>query len=76
MTAGENATEMGTVLQRDYGTDVVLECSRAESSLQTGIYALAMGVTYVRAGLGKSIQDFLVLVTSEKEIIFKGCFRD
>jgi D-xylulose reductase len=74
-TAEDNAGKIRTALSLEDGADIALECSGAESSLQTSIFVLGMGGTYVQVGLGKPVQGLPVIVASEKEITFKGCFR-
>ncbi|KAK9774573.1 hypothetical protein AB5N19_07068 [Seiridium cardinale] len=55
--------------------DVVLECTGAESSAQTGIYALASGGTFIQVGLGKSYLNLPLLEMCGKEIVLKLSFR-
>lgn len=37
------------------GADVVLECTGAESCIQTGVFAAKKGGTFVQAGMGKEV---------------------
>lgn len=57
------------------GVDIVLECTGAESSAQTGIYALAPGGTFVQVGLGKPDLTLPLIGTCAKEIVLKMSFR-
>jgi D-xylulose reductase len=57
------------------GVDVVLECSGAESSIQTGIHVLKMGGQYVQAGLGRLNVSVPIVTLSEKEIHVHGSYR-
>ncbi|KAK9419905.1 putative D-xylulose reductase [Seiridium unicorne] len=57
------------------GIDVVLECTGAESSAQTGLYALASGGTFIQVGLGKPYLNLPLLQMCDKEIVLKLSFR-
>ncbi|KAF9874314.1 alcohol dehydrogenase GroES-like domain-containing protein [Colletotrichum karsti] len=57
------------------GVDAVIEASGAQSSIQTGIYLLKRGGSYVQAGLGKARPEVPMLALSEKELKVRGCFR-
>ncbi|KXH36149.1 hypothetical protein CSIM01_10658 [Colletotrichum simmondsii] len=57
------------------GVDTVIEASGAQSSIQTGIFLLKSGGSYVQAGLGKAKPEVPMLVLSEKELRVRGCFR-
>ncbi|KAI3559710.1 hypothetical protein CABS01_14758 [Colletotrichum abscissum] len=57
------------------GVDAVIEASGAQSSIQTGIFLLKSGGSYVQAGLGKAKPEVPMLVLSEKELRVRGCFR-
>ncbi|KAK1635649.1 sorbitol dehydrogenase [Colletotrichum phormii] len=57
------------------GVDAVIEASGAQSSIQTGIFLLKAGGSYVQAGLGKAKPEVPMLVLSEKELRVRGCFR-
>lgn len=74
-SAEDNAARLLREHKFGEGVDSVLECSGAESSMQTGIHVLRLGGTYVQAGVGKPYQMAPILAMSEKEVIFKGCFR-
>lgn len=62
-------------LDADCGVDVAIDASGAEPSVQTAIYALRMGGTYVQAGMGKRKIEFPISELCEKEITVRGCFR-
>ncbi|KAF2085831.1 sorbitol dehydrogenase [Saccharata proteae CBS 121410] len=57
------------------GADALLEATGAEPSIQTGIYVLKLGGTFVQAGLGKNMLTVPMVTLSEKELNVKGCFR-
>jgi len=57
------------------GADAVLEATGVEICIETGIYALRSGGTFIQAGLGKFNVQFPIVKLSEKEINMKGCFR-
>ncbi|KXH53544.1 hypothetical protein CSAL01_12606 [Colletotrichum salicis] len=46
-----------------------------KSTIQTGIFLLKAGGSYVQAGLGKAKPEVPMLVLSEKELRVRGCFR-
>ncbi|KAE8356859.1 chaperonin 10-like protein [Aspergillus coremiiformis] len=57
------------------GADVVVDASGAEASVQTGVFSLRMGGTYVQAGMGKREIVFPIAEVCEREIVVKGSFR-
>ena len=57
------------------GADVVLECTGASSSIQTGLYASAVGGVYVQIGMSKPDQAIPLAAMMEKETVFKTSFR-
>ncbi|GKZ25530.1 hypothetical protein AbraIFM66951_011223 [Aspergillus brasiliensis] len=57
------------------GADVVIDASGAEMAVQTGVFVLRKGGTYVQAGMGKRKMEFPIAEMCEKEIVAKGCFR-
>lgn len=57
------------------GADIVIDASGAEASIQTGVFSLRMGGTYVQAGMGKRKIEFPISEMCEREIVAKGCFR-
>ncbi|KAK7439223.1 hypothetical protein CaCOL14_001721 [Colletotrichum acutatum] len=75
-TTGEDvaAKLLGTMGIAD-GVDAVIEASGAQSSIQTGIFLLKSGGSYVQAGLGKAKPEVPMLALSEKELRVRGCFR-
>ncbi|KAK7430448.1 hypothetical protein QQZ08_002967 [Neonectria magnoliae] len=74
-TPEEDASRFCKDVNLEDGVDVVLECTGAEASAQTGIYALAVGGMFVQIGLGKTIQSVPMLAMCEKEMVFKTSFR-
>lgn len=61
-------TEGGTV-------DTVIEASGAASSINMGIHLLRPGGKYVQTGVGKAKIEFPIVAVSNKELMFRGCFR-
>lgn len=55
--------------------DIVLECTGAQSSAQTGLYALAPGGIFVQVGMGKPEVTLPLFGMFEKELILKMSFR-
>ncbi|KAM0550699.1 hypothetical protein ACHAPJ_008764 [Fusarium lateritium] len=55
--------------------DIVLECTGVESSIQTGMYALAKGGTLVQVGMGKPFVNLPLLAMCDKEMEIKMSFR-
>ncbi|OHE98592.1 hypothetical protein CORC01_06043 [Colletotrichum orchidophilum] len=74
-TSEEVATKLLDTVGIAGGVDVVIEASGAQSSIQTGIFLLKSGGSYVQAGLGKAKPEVPMLVLSEKELRVRGCFR-
>lgn len=74
-TGEENAARMLEKFGIPGGVDVVIEASGAELSVQTGIFALRMGGSYVQTGIGKPKIEVPILALSEKELRVRGCFR-
>jgi D-xylulose reductase len=71
----ENAGKLLAACALPDGADVVLECSGAERSTQTGIAVVKRGGQYGQAGLGKKKISFPILEMSEKEGHVHGSFR-
>jgi D-xylulose reductase len=71
----ENAKRLVQTQELGAGADIVIDASGAEASVQTAIFSLRMGGTYVQAGMGKRIIAFPISELCEKEITAKGCFR-
>ena len=57
------------------GLDIVLECTGAASSSQTGMYALARGGTFIQVGMGSPDMTLPMSVMWEKEPVLKMSFR-
>ncbi|KAF4467219.1 D-xylulose reductase A [Fusarium albosuccineum] len=74
-TSEENAARVLETLQLPEGVDAVIEASGAEKSVQTGIFALKMGGSYVQTGIGNAFMYVPMLALSEKELKVRGCFR-
>ena len=55
--------------------DTLIECSGASSSINTGIHLLRPGGKYVQTGVGKAKIEFPIVAVSNKELLFRGCFR-
>lgn len=55
--------------------DVVLECSGAETSIQTGIYMTKSGGTFVQIGMGKNVAPIPMVDIIVREIKIRGSFR-
>ncbi|KAE8372501.1 chaperonin 10-like protein [Aspergillus bertholletiae] len=75
LSSEENAERLIQTQELDEGADVVIDASGAEASVQTGVFSLRMGGTYVQAGMGKRKIEFPISEMCEREIIAKGCFR-
>ncbi|KAK1845816.1 xylitol dehydrogenase [Colletotrichum chrysophilum] len=71
----ETASQLLKRFDMNEGVDAVIEASGAQSSIQTGIYLLKRGGSYVQAGLGKARPEVPMLALSEKELKVRGCFR-
>ena len=74
-SAEENAERLVSENELGAGADAVIEASGAESSVNTAIYVLRPGGSYVQTGLGKPIITFPILTMSEKELHCHGAFR-
>ena len=57
------------------GADVVIDASGAASSIQTALYVLRKGGTFVQGGMGKSDIMFPIMALCMKEINVRGSFR-
>lgn len=55
--------------------DTVIEASGAASSINMGIHLLRPGGKYVQTGVGKAKIEFPIVAVSNKELMFRGCFR-
>ncbi|KAF7531653.1 hypothetical protein G7054_g8653 [Neopestalotiopsis clavispora] len=74
-TPEENAKQLKSAHGLGDGADVVIDATGAEPSVQTAMYTLAPGGTYVQAGMGKRKIDFPISEVCERELNIKGCFR-
>ena len=55
--------------------DTVIEASGAASSINMGIHLLRPGGKYVQTGVGQPKIEFPIVAVSNKELMFRGCFR-
>lgn len=55
--------------------DTVIEASGAASSISMGVHLLRPGGKYVQTGVGKAKIEFPIVAVSNKELMFRGCFR-
>lgn len=55
--------------------DTVIEASGAASSINMGVHLLRPGGKYVQTGVGKAKIEFPIVAVSNKELMFRGCFR-
>ncbi|KAF2006716.1 hypothetical protein P154DRAFT_542066 [Amniculicola lignicola CBS 123094] len=75
VSAEENAKKMIEECELGPGADVIIDASGAEPCIQTAIYALRAGGTYVQGGMGKPDISFPIMAMCSKELTMKGCFR-
>ncbi|KAK6826424.1 hypothetical protein RU639_005431 [Aspergillus parasiticus] len=75
LTPEENAQRLIQTQELGEGANIVIDASGAEASVQTGVFSLRMGGTYVQAGMGKRKIEFPISEMCEREIVAKGCFR-
>lgn len=74
--AGEDsASGIRETLGLPEGVHAVIEASGAETSVQTGVFVLMMGGSYVQTGIGRPFMNVPMLALSEKELRVRGCFR-
>lgn len=71
----DNAQRMIEECQLGLGADIVIDATGAEPCIQTGIYAVRPGGTYVQGGMGKTNITFPIGIACSKEITLKGSFR-
>lgn len=71
----ENAQQLKDLHGLGEGAHVVIDATGAEASVQTGIYTLEPGGTYVQVGMGKRKIEFPMSEVCEREVNLKGCFR-
>lgn len=74
-TPEDNAARLKSARGLDDGADVVIDATGAEASVQTAMYTLTRGGTYVQAGMGKRKIEFPIAEVCERELSIKGCFR-
>lgn len=55
--------------------DTVIEASGAASSINMGVHLLRPGGKYVQTGVGQAKIEFPIVAVSNKELMFRGCFR-
>ncbi|KAG9293863.1 hypothetical protein G9A89_019201 [Geosiphon pyriformis] len=55
--------------------DVILECSGAETSIQTGLYMTRSGGTFVQVGMGKDVVSVPITDVGVREVNIRGTFR-
>ncbi|KAJ4245082.1 hypothetical protein NW762_014293 [Fusarium torreyae] len=71
--------ENAQILKKEHnlgtGADVVLDASGAEASVQTAIYLLRRGGSYVQGGLGKNQVHFPIAEACTNELTIRGSFR-
>ncbi|KAF9269140.1 xylitol dehydrogenase [Marasmius fiardii PR-910] len=74
-----NAENMKKVLAiEDRGSkaiDLVIDASGAEPSIQTALYVVKIGGTYVQVGMGNPNVTIDLGMVMVKELVFKGSFR-
>lgn len=71
----ENAKKMIEEFDLGFGADKAIDASGAAPSIQTAIYVLRHGGTFVQAGNGKPDVDFPITEVVSKELTVKGSFR-
>lgn len=74
-TPEEDAARFKDQMLLENGADVVLECTGVERAAQTGLYAAAVGATFVQIGMGQAVQQIPLLAMCEKEVVLKTSFR-
>jgi D-xylulose reductase len=74
-TPSENASRLLSEISLPSGTDVVIDASGAESSIQTSIHVVRRGGTYIQGGMGKPDISFPITEMCVKELTVKGSFR-
>ncbi|KZF25855.1 GroES-like protein [Xylona heveae TC161] len=75
LTPEENAKRLVEEHQLGEGADIAIDASGAEASVQTAIFALRMGGTFVQVGMGKRKIEFPISELCEHEITARGSFR-
>lgn len=75
---GDSAQESAEKIRKLLGgikPDVAIDASGAEASINTAIYVLKEGGTFVQAGMGKDEINFPIAEFCSKELLARGCFR-
>ncbi|KAI1359334.1 GroES-like protein [Xylaria arbuscula] len=75
LTPEENARLLMEAHGPDYGADIVIDASGAEASINTGIFLLRSGGTYVQVGMGRRNVQFPISEVCDREIVVRGSFR-
>ncbi|GJD04556.1 alcohol dehydrogenase GroES-like domain-containing protein [Colletotrichum higginsianum] len=75
ISAEDNAKALLGQCALEGGADIVIEASGAESSVQTSLYVVKAGGTYVQGGMGKADISFPIMALCQKEVAAKGSFR-
>jgi len=70
-----SAAQMKKQLGLGKGIDVVVDASGAEVSIQTGMFIVKPGGTYVQLGMGAPNVTLPITLMLTKEVNFKGSFR-
>lgn len=75
---GDSAQESAEKIRKLLGgikPDVAIDASGAEASINTAIYVLKEGGTFVQAGMGQDEIKFPIAEFCSKELLARGCFR-
>ncbi|KAI0425145.1 GroES-like protein [Xylaria sp. FL1042] len=75
LTPEENARQFVEAHDLGDGADIVIDASGAEASINTGIFLLRSGGTYVQVGMGRRSVNFPISEVCDREIVVKGSFR-
>lgn len=75
--AKENPHDIAKKVESVLGSkpEVTIECTGAESSIQTGIYATHSGGTLVVVGMGPEMVNLPLVHAAVREVDIKGVFR-
>ncbi|XP_069862109.1 sorbitol dehydrogenase-like isoform X1 [Dipodomys merriami] len=73
----ESPKEIASKVEKLLGSkpEVTIECTGAESSIQTGIYATISGGTLVLVGMGAEMVSVPLVHAAAREVDIKGVFR-
>ncbi|KAM3828410.1 sorbitol dehydrogenase isoform 2-T2 [Vipera latastei] len=74
---GQSPEELASMVESLLGCmpDITLECTGAESCIQTGIYATRSGGTLVLVGLGPEMVTLPIVNAAVREVDIRGIFR-